>query len=394
MEVKVAPRVVLVEDVLEEAPQRARALEAAGYPDVLVHSTALAALAELDTGAPRIVVLDQLLLGPGSLALTRRLRARADGGSLFVLVMSGEAELAGLVPALGSGVDDVIMKPVRTAELVARLRGAERKLAFETQLRRRVDELEKAVAPIVLPKPEKLRIGLPALPRTGAPGIVSLTPASPVASLVWTDAWDELDARLASTFREFFTRPVTILAHEPSDPVGGAVEIRMAEPASEVEVTITMFVDGASCESLAKVLLGDADAEAQEALLLETANIAMGSLKAAFAHHDLSFTGGIPYPTTVSDATRASASCTHQRRMSFEAGDATLDVWVRAESKKNVAHRITELREGMVIAADVRDADGNTLLRTGTRLTATTAEWLTKLAADLSVVVSDVGVAA
>lgn len=402
MEAKVSPRVVLVEDVASEGTPHARALAEAGYGDVHVHSTALAALATLDSGAsrgsggekrsaPRIVVLDQVLLGPGSLALTRRLRARPDGGSLFVIVTTGEAELASLLPALGNGVDDVILKPLRPAELVARLRSAERKLAFESQLRARVQELEAAAAALTAPKRIEIpNLGMP-LSRTG---IVSVGPPAAVSALVFTDAWDELDAHLAATFREFFTRPVAILTHEPSEPSGAAVEIRMAEPTSEIEVTITLFVEAASCESLAKVLLGDADAEAQEALVLETANIAMGSLKSAFAQHDLSFTGGIPYATTIEDARRAAMGAAHRRRMSFEAGDATLDVWVRAESKKNTERQLTELREGMVVAADVRDADGNVLLRAGTRLTTTTAEWLTKLATELSVIVSDVGVAA
>lgn len=379
------PRIVLVEDILSDATGSSRALAEAGYGDVHVHHTALAALAELETGTPRIVVLDQLLLGPGSLALTRRLRARKDGGSLYVVVVvTGERELASLVPALGNGVDDIVLKPVRSAELVARLRAAEKKLACESRLRSRIQELEAATgAPVADAPPTPTHVPPP-------PAMTSPPPAPPVAPA----AWDELDAHLASTFRDFFTRPVAILTHDAPSPVGSAVEIRMSEPTSEIEIAITLFVDDASSESLARVLLGDADAEAKEALVLESANIAMGSLKTALAEHELSFTGGIPYATTLAEVQVAMTNAAQQRRMTFVAGDATLEVWVRAESRKNVERDVAELREGMVVAADVRDGDGNVLLRSGTRLTVTTAEWLTKLAGKLHVVVSDVSAVA
>jgi two-component system, OmpR family, KDP operon response regulator KdpE len=98
-------------------------LESADY---LVHEaeTAAQGLTGAATRRPDVVLLDLGLPDSDGVNVLRRLR---EWSQVPVLVLSGRDDEEGKVAALDAGADDYVTKPFSSAELLARLRAAQRK---------------------------------------------------------------------------------------------------------------------------------------------------------------------------------------------------------------------------------------------------------------------------
>lgn len=83
----------------------------------------------------RVVISDWMLPGLDGLELCRRIRANQKDYIYFILLSSLTTSGDNLGQAIAAGVDDFLSKPVKTAELQARLHVAERILNFATQVR-------------------------------------------------------------------------------------------------------------------------------------------------------------------------------------------------------------------------------------------------------------------
>jgi two-component system response regulator MprA len=112
--------VLVVEDDGPIADSLRRVLAYEGY-DVAVVGDGGAALEAVDGRAPDVVVLDRMLPGLDGVAVCRRLRARAGGGPL-VLMLTARDATADRVAGLDAGADDYLVKPFDYDELLARLR--------------------------------------------------------------------------------------------------------------------------------------------------------------------------------------------------------------------------------------------------------------------------------
>jgi DNA-binding response OmpR family regulator len=71
---------------------------------------------------PALVILDVLLPDADGLELLKELRARPDGSSLPVLLLSSEAEVKSRIKGLQTGADDYVGKPYDVNYVVARAR--------------------------------------------------------------------------------------------------------------------------------------------------------------------------------------------------------------------------------------------------------------------------------
>ena len=98
-------------------------LEAAGYT-VLEAAGGQQGLAEVAMRRPQVVVLDLGLPDLDGLTVLRRLR---EWSEVPVLILSVREDESDKVAALDAGADDYVTKPFSTAELVARLRAAQRR---------------------------------------------------------------------------------------------------------------------------------------------------------------------------------------------------------------------------------------------------------------------------
>lgn len=114
-------RLLLVEDHAELAEWVGKALRQAGYAvDVMARGDH--ADQALATQAYDLVVLDLSLPGLDGLDVLRRLRARPQGATLPVLVLTARGATEERVQGLNLGADDYLAKPFELSELEARIK--------------------------------------------------------------------------------------------------------------------------------------------------------------------------------------------------------------------------------------------------------------------------------
>ena len=112
--------VLLVDDVPQSLGALAQELDADGYTVLVAHS-GYAALQRLDLVTPDAILLDALMPGLSGFETCRRLKAHAAWSHIPVIFMTGLSETAHIVEAFDAGGVDYVVKPVRAAEVLARL---------------------------------------------------------------------------------------------------------------------------------------------------------------------------------------------------------------------------------------------------------------------------------
>jgi DNA-binding response OmpR family regulator len=111
--------VLVVEDDPDIGQELVRALLGHGYASTLA-STGAEALQRAGEQAPDLILLDLGLPDLDGVALCRQLRA--GGCPAVIVVLTARTEELDVVVALDAGADDYLTKPLRLAELLARLR--------------------------------------------------------------------------------------------------------------------------------------------------------------------------------------------------------------------------------------------------------------------------------
>ncbi len=118
--------VLLVEDDASIAAPLARSLRREGY-DVEAAVDGPTGLEAGLTGRFDVAILDIGLPFMDGLEVCRRLRARLP--QLQILLLTARSEEVDFVDGLDAGADDYVAKPFRLAELLARVRAAQRRVA-------------------------------------------------------------------------------------------------------------------------------------------------------------------------------------------------------------------------------------------------------------------------
>ena len=127
--------ILVVEDETSIASFVAAYLKNAGYT-VRTAATAQAALGELASQAPALVVLDLNLPDGDGVELCRRIRKNSD---IPILMLTARDEDVDKIIGLEVGADDYLTKPFNPRELVARVKSVLRRAAPE---RRRTESAE------------------------------------------------------------------------------------------------------------------------------------------------------------------------------------------------------------------------------------------------------------
>src|SRR5947209_12527377 len=146
--------VLLVEDEHSLGRLVKAYLERDGYPVVWVRSGE-AALAEVERGPARIVLLDIGLPGIDGFEVCRRIRERS---AVPILMLTARDEEVDRVAGLEVGADDYVAKPFSPRELVARVKAILRRTEVvprdravelsDVVLRRAAREVEVAGGPV------------------------------------------------------------------------------------------------------------------------------------------------------------------------------------------------------------------------------------------------------
>jgi len=112
--------VLIVDDVPDNLAVLHDALDESGYT-VLVATHGEAALQRCAQAQPDIVLLDAVMPGMDGFEVARRLKATADTAHIPIVFMTGLTETEHVVRAFEAGGIDYVTKPIRAAEVLARI---------------------------------------------------------------------------------------------------------------------------------------------------------------------------------------------------------------------------------------------------------------------------------
>lgn len=119
-------RILIVEDEASIRDMVAFALRRVDM-EVLQAADARSALIAVADGAPDLILLDWMLPGTSGLELARRLRSDARSAEIPIIMLTARGEETDRVAGLEAGVDDYVVKPFSTRELIARIRAVLRR---------------------------------------------------------------------------------------------------------------------------------------------------------------------------------------------------------------------------------------------------------------------------
>ena len=103
-----------------------------------------AAWKALDTETPpALAILDWVMPGMDGVEVCRRLRASPRKTRTYVLLLSARAEKQEVIAGLDAGADDYLVKPFDPMSLLARLRVAQRIIAYQNELQQNIGEMEE-----------------------------------------------------------------------------------------------------------------------------------------------------------------------------------------------------------------------------------------------------------
>lgn len=327
-------KVFVVDAAKPDRDLAARFLSDGGYvvspaPDVR------AARALLEKGAPDLLLLDTGL-GAGAYDLIKGMRAAESRHHVYVLMTSAKMLASEFSSGLAVGADDFIRKPLSRDELLLRASMPERIARWAKDL-------------------------------FGSPRAVDLSESNAIDKL---SAWKELPTIAATDLEPYVGAPLALAAAE--DAISSAAyvaDIALTLAVEETEVYFRVGVEAASMAQISKFALESEDAadDLKRDIVREFANTVGGAFKRRAASEEVVMALGLP-----SDVTDTST---------FEDGKPRRDVWlatadgairiglsvcVRRKGLRRV--RVAQLREGMVLAREFRNAAGALLLPAG-RLT-------------------------
>ena len=137
--VAVAPKVLIVDDD-PLVCERLRSLVLAAGFEVSTASSGAGALASLHKDFSPIVISDRMMPDMDGLALCRAIRSERFTSYVYVLLLTMQDAEQDILAGLDAGADDYLSKRASSAQLIARLRTAQRILTLEHSLRTVVDE--------------------------------------------------------------------------------------------------------------------------------------------------------------------------------------------------------------------------------------------------------------
>ncbi len=98
--------------------------------------------------APKLVILDWMMPELDGVEVCRRIRAMETDQPAYLVMLTAKGEKTDLIAGLDSGADDYLVKPFDPGELRARVEVGRRIIELQTNLSRKVTELQKALSDV------------------------------------------------------------------------------------------------------------------------------------------------------------------------------------------------------------------------------------------------------
>ena len=329
---------VLVIDPHRPERETTQRLLAADAHEVQVAPDVASAMKLLETHGFDVVLVESTMTGVTGNELVKRVRAREASGHLYVIMTAARLLPGDVKTAFASGVDDFIRKPMSRDELSARVEAPARIRRWAARV------LVGAVG--------------------GGKGQAS--------ALTQIAAWTSLDASICAELSDMVGSPLAPMS--ASDPLDGAkfiASMPLSVPTEMAEVRLAIGIDDAASAALAEIMFGSpvAEPEMVKDMLREIANVSAGAFKRMAASEGRAFTTGLPTETDVTGFRSPAPLARRQWIGEVEGTPIRLRFEVELRVREPSRVRASALREGMVVAVDVRSTSGALLVRAGTRIT-------------------------
>jgi len=204
-------------------------------------------------------------------------------------------------------------------------------------------------------------------------------PAPPLgARLAKYPLWEKLEQIVGAELGEMLTTQMSIGSYAAGETLAAA-ELPLTLPDEQIHIRIGFGVDAGSLAILQQTLLGgDTSIEGAADALREMANVAGGAIKRAALKQGIELTIGLPTSRNVMGDPGERRAWNLDGLSGISAGMRVACVAIASASQPKMV--VTkDLREGMVIARDVRNQMGMLIVPAGTNLTRTTVEQLGRL---------------
>jgi DNA-binding response OmpR family regulator len=304
--------------------------------EIRVARDAAEALSILENAEFDLLLVEMSLVGTSGAELVKRIRAREASGHMYIIMTAARHVPGDLRVAFQVGADDFVRKPLVRDELLLRMEAP-------TRIRRWAAKVLGG-------------------------GSADFQARSELTSL---GAWASADSALSSELADmlgFALNPA--FAESAIDGASHVATLPLSLAGEQAEVSLAIGVDGASAAALAEALLGspDVDPAAIADMMRELANVAAGAFKRMAATEGRVLTTGLPAESSA-EMVRESASLARKQWVATVEGSPIVirfELQLRVREPKRV--RVAGLREGMVLANDLRNPLGALLMPSGTRI--------------------------
>lgn len=116
----VASRILIVDDVEDNRIVLDRQLRRNGF-DTSMCEDGVAALAEISSSPPDLVILDWMMPNLSGLDTLKAIREHHDANALPVIMCTARDEESSIGSAIAAGANDYVQKPIRMPVLLARI---------------------------------------------------------------------------------------------------------------------------------------------------------------------------------------------------------------------------------------------------------------------------------
>lgn len=290
---------------------------------------------------PWDVIVLEWLSQPTTIEIIERVSA-AEGDVPACIVCSDKATPANIEAAFRAGAEDFIRKPY----VIEQLRGRLGRIAAQREY-------------IVAARAQGLT--------------ESAAATSCVTALA---AWAEFQSLSAEAVGGLTMVGLSVSASPKRTPPSMGASMTLALPSHRLLCEAVVDGDDDSLRFFAEAAVGTRTEEAIADLLKEVANTAGGAFMRAALEEQLVLTCGLPaiVPRTRLDGVLDAASQTLLFWLVEPTSGAQLRVRLGVRAQRNVFVRVGSLREGMVLASDLRGVEGIVLLTAGTRFTSSSSE--------------------
>jgi CheY-like chemotaxis protein/DNA-binding CsgD family transcriptional regulator len=232
--------VLIVDDVPDNLAVLHDALDEAGYT-VLVATDGASALQRAAQAAPDIVLLDAMMPVMDGFEVARRLKAGPETAHLPIIFMTGLTQTEHVLAAFDAGGVDYVTKPIRPAELLARMAAHMQSARQAGQARNALDAYGHATIAVRVDSGRAKLVWQTPLARRWLPGYFDSPPdVVPESLLQWLQGvQDGKEPRPLTTARGARQLVCTLQGRTADDD--WLVVLREVSDAATVEATMLAF---------------------------------------------------------------------------------------------------------------------------------------------------------